>query len=77
VSDGPVQFTPTEKARMLGAEIRVAALERRLGDLDRASTHLSHYVRGVHWPPSWDEWQLICDQVFDLVGPNGPRDPRG
>ena len=74
MSDDPVPFTPTDKARLVTAELTVAVLERRLSELEPAATHLSHYVRSVPYPPSWEEWQLICDQISDMVNPHGFRD---
>ena len=75
--DEQVPYLPTERARLLGAEARIADLEKMLRHFDRSSMHLLHYTRSLDWPPTWEQWQLVCDQVADMVNPYGSRNPNG
>jgi hypothetical protein len=74
MSDEPIPYSVTEAGSLA---LRVTELEHMLRHFDRSSMHLLHYVRGVDWPPTWEAWQLICDQVSDMVDPHGPRNPHG
>jgi hypothetical protein len=55
--------------------LRVTQLEHILRHFDRASMDLHHYVRAVDGLPTADEWQLICEQIKEMVDPYGPRNP--
>jgi hypothetical protein len=55
--------------------LRVTQLEYILRHFDRASMDLHHYVRGVDGLPTPDEWQLIREQIKEMVDPYGPRNP--
>lgn len=75
MSDDPVPYQPTEKAQLLSARARIAELEHILRHFDRASMDLHHYVRHVDGIPTADEWQLIREQIAEMVDPYGPRNP--
>jgi hypothetical protein len=55
--------------------LRVTQLEHILRHFDRASMDLHHYVRAVDGLPTADEWQLIREQIKEMVDPYGPRNP--
>ena len=73
--DEPVPYVPTDKANILSLQIRVDELEHMLRHFDRASMDLHHYVRAVEGMPTADEWQLIREQISEMVDPYGPRNP--
>jgi hypothetical protein len=56
-------------------EGRIAQLEKMLRHFDRASMDLHLYVRGVVGMPTRVEWQLIREQIEEMVDPYGPRNP--
>ncbi len=55
--------------------LRVTQLEHILRHFDRASMDLHHYVRAVDGLPTVGEWQLIREQIAEMVDPYGPRNP--
>jgi hypothetical protein len=68
----PIEYTITDAGALA---IRVTELEKILRHFDRASMDLHLYIRGVDGMPTPDEWQLIRDQVKEMVDPYGPRNP--
>jgi hypothetical protein len=75
MNDQPVPYMPTDKATILSLQARVDELEHMLRHFDRSSMHLLHYVRGITGGPDMSEWQLVVEQVQDMVDPYGPRNP--
>ena len=75
MSDDPVPFTLTERGELLAKRLRIDELEHTLRHFDRASMHLFHYVNAVDGMPTADEWQLVKEQIADMVDPYGPRNP--
>jgi hypothetical protein len=73
--DEPVPYVPTDKANILSLQCRVDELEHMLRHFDRASMDLHHYVRAVDVLPDAGEWQLIREQIAEMVDPYGPRNP--
>ena len=74
--DEPVDFAVTEAASgLIAAEIQIAELEHTLRHFDRASMDLHHYVRAVDGLPTADQWQLIREQIAEMVDAYGPRNP--
>jgi hypothetical protein len=72
MSDEPIPYSITDAGALA---IRVTELEHILRHFDRASMDLHLYVRAVDGMPTPDEWQLIRDQVKEMVDPYGPRNP--
>ena len=72
MSDEPVPYTITDAGALA---LRVTELEHILRHFDRASMDLHHYVRHVIGTPDPDEWQLIREQIEEMVDPYGPRNP--
>jgi hypothetical protein len=70
MSDAPYVITEAG-----GLALRIAELEHILRHFDRTSMDLHHYVRAVQGTPDRDEWQLIKDQIAEMVDPYGPRNP--
>ena len=75
MSEEPVPYMPTDKATILSLQVRVEELEHMLRHFDRSSMHLLHYVRGITGRPNAAEWQLVVEQVEDMVDAYGPRNP--
>jgi hypothetical protein len=73
VSDEPVGYTITEKGEIVGLNLRVRELEAMLRHFDRASMNLHLYVRTVEGLPDRHEWDLIVEQIADMVDAYGPR----
>lgn len=74
--DEPVNLRVTEPAvALLAAELQIRELEHILRHFDRASMDLHHYVRAVDGLPTQDEWQLIREQIAEMVDAYGPRNP--
>lgn len=71
--DEPVPYALTDKANVLAAYVRIDELEHMLRHFDRASMHLLHYVRSIDGVPDREQWQLVIEQVKDMVDPYGPR----
>ena len=75
MSADPIPYTLTPSGEAVALRAQVAELEHICRHFDRASMHLHHYVRGIDGMPSRDEWQLVRDQVKDMVDPYGNRNP--
>ena len=76
MTDDPVEFRMSQCAgALLAAEIRINELEHTLRHFDRASMDLHHYVRAVQGIPDADEWQVIREQIQEMVDAYGPRNP--
>jgi hypothetical protein len=76
MSEQPIPYTLTEKA-WLGLRMRVLELERTSAALRRASLNLHLYAKTVDGLPDRDEWDLILEQIVDLVALNEPRNVSG
>jgi hypothetical protein len=72
MSDGPIPYSITDAGALA---LRVTELEHILRHFDRASMDLHHYVRAVDGTPTPEEWQLVRDQIKEMVDPYGPRNP--
>jgi len=72
MSEERVPYVVTEAGALA---LRIAELEKILRHFDRASMDLHLYVRAVIGTPDPDEWQLIKEQVKEMVDPYGPRNP--
>jgi hypothetical protein len=72
MSDDPIPYSITDAGALA---LRVAELEHILRHFDRTSMDLHHYVRAVDDIPTSDEWQLIKEQIKEMVDPYGPRNP--
>jgi hypothetical protein len=77
MSDERIPFVPTDKALILSLQGRVEQLEYILRHFDRSSMNLHLYVKGIHGMPSGVEWELIREQIWDMVDPYGDRNPNG
>ena len=73
--DEPIPYQPTDKAVILSFQVQVRELEHVLRHFDRASMDLHHYVRAVEGHPTPVQWQMIRDQIAEMVDPYGPRNP--
>ena len=73
--DDPVAYMPTDKAQLLSARLRIEELEHILRHFDRTSMDLHLYCRAVEKMPTPDQWQLILDQIHEMVDAYGPRHP--
>jgi hypothetical protein len=62
---------------LVAARARIAELEYILRHFDRSSMDLHHYVRAVEGVPSKAEWELVRDQVKEMVDAYGLRNPYG
>jgi hypothetical protein len=65
------------QAELLAKRLRIEEVEHILRHFDRASMHLLHYVKAIDGMPTADEWQLVRDQIDEMVDPYGPRNPYG
>lgn len=70
-------YLPSEKAQLLSVRLRVEELEHILRHFDGASMHLLHYVRAIEGLPTREQWQLIRDQIDEMVAADGPRNFNG
>ena len=75
MSEEPVPYSLTERGELLAKRARITELEHILRHFDRASMDLHHYVRAVDGLPTVGEWQLIREQIEEMVDPYGPRNP--
>ena len=74
--DDPVGFALTEPAvGLIAAKIQISELEHMLRHFDRTSMDLHHYVRAVDGLPTAEQWQLIREQIAEMVDAYGPRNP--
>ncbi|HEY7822820.1 MAG TPA: hypothetical protein VIG24_08310 [Acidimicrobiia bacterium] len=73
--DEPIPFTITERGELLAKRLRIEELEHILRHFDRTSMTLFHYIRSIDGLPTADEWQVIREQIDEMVDPYGPRNP--
>ena len=73
--DEPVPYTVTERGELLAKRLRIAELEHILRHFDRTSMDLHHYVRAVDGQPTAEQWQIIREQIAEMVDAYGPRNP--
>jgi len=73
--DEPVPYTLTERGELLAKRLRIEELEHILRHFDRTSMDLHHYVRGVEGQPTPQQWQIIREQIAEMVDAYGPRNP--
>ena len=71
----PIEYVPTEKAQLLSSRLRIEELEHILRHFDRTSMDLHHYVRAVEGLPTPVQWQMIREQISEMVDAYGPRHP--
>ena len=71
----PVEYIPTDKAQLLSSRLRIDELEHILRHFDRTSMDLHHYVRAVEGLPTPVQWQMIREQIAEMVDAYGPRHP--
>ena len=72
MTDQPIPYAMTEAGTLA---LRIEQVEYILRHFDRASMDLHHYVRAVDGLPTVGEWQLIREQIAEMVDPYGPRNP--
>jgi hypothetical protein len=68
----PAPYVITEAGSLA---LRIAELEHILRHFDRTSMDLHLYVRGIERRPTDAEWQLVRDQIAEMVDAYGPRHP--
>lgn len=73
--DDPVPFTLTERGELIAKRLRIEELEHILRHFDRMSMDLYHYTRAIDGVPTKEQWQLVKDQIDEMVDPYGPRHP--
>ena len=73
--DEPVPYTVTERGELLAKRLRIQELEHVLRHFDRTSLDLHHYVRAVDGQPTAEQWQIIREQIAEMVDAYGPRNP--
>ena len=71
----PIEYVPTDKAQLLSSRLRIDELEHILRHFDRTSMDLHHYVRAVEGLPTPVQWQMIREQISEMVDAYGPRHP--
>ena len=72
MSEDTVPYSVTEAGALA---LRIAELEHILRHFDRTSMDLHLYVRGIQGMPTADEWDLIRQQITEMVDAYGPRHP--
>jgi len=72
MGEEPVLYSLTEAGALA---LRITELEHILRYLDRASMDLHLYVRAVEGAPTPEQWQLIREQIAEMVDAYGPRNP--
>jgi len=72
MTDEPIGYTITDAGALA---LRVTELEHILRHFDRTSMDLHHYVRAVDGLPDPAQWQLIREQIQEMVDAYGPRNP--
>lgn len=75
MSDDPVPFTLSERGELVAKRLRIEELEHILRHFDRTSLDLSLYVKSIDGMPNAAEWELVRQQIADMVDPYGPRNP--
>jgi len=73
--DEPVPYVTTLSGELHAKRLRIAELEHILRHFDRASMDLHHYVRAVEGEPTPEQWQIIREQIGEMVDAYGPRNP--
>ena len=74
--DDPTELRITQLAgALLASELRIAELERILRHFDASSMDLHRYVQSVDGLPDAATWQLVIDQIAEMVNADGPRNP--
>jgi hypothetical protein len=68
----PVPFSITEAGALA---MKIADLEHILRHFDKTSMDLHLYVRAIDGMPDAAEWELVRDQIKDMVDAYGPRNP--
>lgn len=71
------QLIVTLRGQLLAHDLRIKELEHMLRHFDGASMHLFHYANAIDGLPTQAEWQLVKDQLEEMVDPYGPRNPHG
>lgn len=75
MSDDPVPFTLSERGELVAKRLRIEELEHILRHFDRTSLDLSLYVKSIDGMPNAAQWELVRQQIADMVDPYGPRNP--
>jgi len=75
--DEPIPYVTTLSGELHAKRLRIAELEHILRHFDGASMHLLHYVRAIKGLPTSEQWQLIRDQIDEMVDADGPRNLNG
>ena len=75
MSDDPIPYQPTDRAALLTKQLRIDELEHVLRHFDRTTMDLHLYVRSIDGMPNAAEWELVRQQIADMVDPYGPRNP--
>jgi hypothetical protein len=73
--DKPVPSVTTLSGELRAKRLRIAELEHMLRHFDRTSMDLHHYVRAVEGQPTPEQWQIIREQIGEMVDAYGPRNP--
>jgi hypothetical protein len=73
--DEPIPYMTTLSGELHAKRLRIAELEHILRHFDRASMDLHHYVRSVQGQPTPEQWQIIREQIAEMVDAYGPRNP--
>jgi len=73
--DEPIPYVTTLSGELHAKRLRIAELEHILRHFDRASMDLHHYVRAVEGQPTPEQWQIIREQIAEMVDAYGPRNP--
>ena len=73
--DEPVPYVTTLSGELHAKRLRIAELEHMLRHFDRTSMDLHHYVRAVDGRPTAEQWQIIREQIAEMVDAYGPRNP--
>ena len=73
--DEPIPYVTTLSGELHAKRLRIAELEHILRHFDRASMDLHHYVRAVEGQPTAEQWQIIREQIGEMVDAYGPRNP--
>ncbi|HEY7824178.1 MAG TPA: hypothetical protein VIG24_15155 [Acidimicrobiia bacterium] len=73
--DEAVPYVTTLSGELHAKRLRIAELEHMLRHFDRTSMDLHHYVRAVEGEPTPEQWQIIREQIAEMVDAYGPRNP--
>lgn len=75
MSEEPVPYRPTDKARALSLSVRVQELEAMLRHLDRHTLDLFLYVHSLGGAPDRYEWMVVKDLIREVRDAYGLRTP--